>query len=139
LSLEEREEAVFSQVLKGYLTILLLESIDDTLSGIFGTRVREALYDHLERHYRMGRTEIPDRLGQFLRVLYEVIGVGSEAVGRAIARTMYKKLGWEFIDVRGYQLSDYWEIIRAKAIRDIVNPTETQIAQVTMRRRNVGS
>jgi len=137
LSLEEREEAVFSPVLKVYLTVLLLESIDDTLSEILGTRVREALYDHLERHYRMGRTEIPDRLGEFLRALYEAMGVGSEAVGRAIAKTMYKKLGWEYIDVEGYQLSDHWEIIKTKAIRDIVNPTETQIAQVTTRRGNV--
>jgi hypothetical protein len=139
LSLEEREEAVFSPVLKGYLTVLLLDSIDDTLSDILGTRVREAFYDHLERQYRMGRTEIPDRLGEFLRVLYETIGVGSEALGRAIAKTMYKKLGWEFIDVRGYQLSDHWEIIKVKSIRDIVNPTETQIAQVKMRRGNAGS
>ena len=139
MSLEEREEAVFSPFLRGYLTILLLESIDNTLSDIFGTRVREALYDHLERQHRIGRTEIPDRLGEFLNSLYEAIGVGSEAVGRAIAKTMYKKLGWEFIDVRGYQLSDHWEIIKAKAIRDIVNPTETQIAQVTMRRGNVGT
>jgi len=129
LSLEEREEAVFSPVLKGYPTALLLESIDDSLSYILGTRVREALYDHLERQYHMGRTEIPDRLGEFLRVLYEAIGVGSEAVGRAIAKTMYKKLGWEFVDVRGYQLSDHWEIIKAKAIRDIANPTEPQIAR----------
>lgn len=87
----------------------------------------------------MGRTEIPNRLGEFLRVLYEAIGVGSEPVGRAIAKAMYKKLGWKFIDVQGYKLSDHWRIIKAKAIRDIVNPTETQIAQVTMRRRNVGS
>jgi methanogenic corrinoid protein MtbC1 len=71
--------------------------------------------------------------------LYETMGEGSEAVGKAIAKTMYKKLGWEFIDVGSYQLSDHWEIIKAKAIRDIVNPTETQIAQVTMRRGNVGS
>jgi hypothetical protein len=139
LSLEEREEAVFSPVLKGYLTALLLESIDDALSDILGTRVREALYDQLERRYRMGRTEIPDRLREFLRVLYETLGVGSEAVGKAIARTMYKKLGWEFIDVRGYRLSDHWEIIKAKAVRDIVNPTETQIAQLTMRKGKVGS
>jgi hypothetical protein len=139
LSLEEREEAVFSPVLKGYLSALLLESIDDTLSDIFGTRVREVLYDHLERQYRMGRSEIPDRLGEFIEFLYEAIGVGSEAVGRAIAKTLYKKLGWEFNDVRGYKLSGHWEIIKAKAVRDIVNPTETQIAQVTMRRGTVGS
>jgi hypothetical protein len=139
LSLEEREEAVFSPVLKGYLAVLLIESIDDTLSDILGTHVREALYDHLERQHRIGRTEIPDRLGEFLGILHEAIGVGSEAVGRAIAKTMYKKLGWEFIDVRGYRLSDHWEIVKAKAIRDIVNPTETQIAEVRMRRGSVGS
>lgn len=114
--------------------MLLLESIDDTLSDILGNRVREALYDRLERQYRMGRTEIPNRLGEFLRVLYEAIGVGSEPVGSAIAKAMYKKLGWKFIDVRSYQLSDHWRIINAKAIRDIVNPTETQIAQMTMRK-----
>jgi hypothetical protein len=59
--------------------------------------------------------------------------VGSKAVGRAIAKTLYKKLGWEFPDVRGYQLSDHWEIIKAKAVRDIVNPMETQVAEVTVR------
>lgn len=139
MSLEEREEAVFSPVLKGYLTVLLLESIDDTLSDILGTRVREALYDHLERQYRMGRTEIPDHLGEFLRFLYEALGVGSEAVGRAIAKTLYKKLGWEFTNVRTHQLYDYWEIIKAKAVRDIVNPTETQIAEVTVQRGNARS
>jgi len=139
LSLEERAEAVFNPFVQGYLTVLLLESIDDTLTDILGTRVRETIYDHLERNRRIGRTEIPDRLNEFLSSLHETIGMGNETVGGAIAKTMYRKLGWEFIDVRGYQLSDYWEIIKAKAIRDIVNQTESQGAQTTMRKGNDGS
>jgi hypothetical protein len=100
---------------------LLAESMDEALTDLLGRRAREAIYDHLERNYFAARNEIPDRLPDFLIVLDETFGRGSKTIGRVIAKKLYTKLGWEFVDIPSYELEDYLKAARERLGRQLVN------------------
>jgi len=86
---------------------LLLESMDEALTDLLGRRTREAVYDYLERNCLVARNEIPERLDDFSKLLIETFGKGGRTIGKVIAKRLYTKLGWEFVDVHSYELVDY--------------------------------
>jgi len=102
---------------------LLLESIDEALTDLLGRRAREAVYDYLERNCLVARNELPTRLEAFLTLLDDTFGKGSKTIGRVVARRLYSKLEWEFIEVPGYELVDYVEAVKARIGRELVKQT----------------
>lgn len=102
---------------------LLAESMDEALTDLLGRRAREAIYDHLERNYLVARNEIPGRLPDLFRVLDETFGKGSRTIGRVVAKRLYTKLGWEFVDVSSYELEDYLKAARERLGRQLMNHT----------------
>ena len=102
---------------------LLLESIDEALTDLLGRRAREAVYDYLERNCLVARNELPTRLEAFLTLLDDTFGKGSKTIGRVVARRLYSKLEWEFIEVPGYELVDYVEAVKARISRELVKQT----------------
>ena len=102
---------------------LLLESIDEALTDLLGRRAREAVYDYLERNCLVARNELPTRLEAFLTLLDDTFGKGSKTIGRVVARRLYSKLEWEFIEVAGYELVDYVEAVKARISRELVKQT----------------
>jgi hypothetical protein len=102
---------------------LLLESIDEALTDLLGRRAREAVYDYLERNCLVARNELPSRLEAFLTLLDDTFGKGSKTIGRVVARRLYSKLEWEFIEVAGYELVDYVEAVKARIGRELVSQT----------------
>jgi hypothetical protein len=94
--------------------ILLVESVDEALIDLLGRRAREAIYDHLERNYLVARNEIPDRLRDLFMVLDETFGKGSRTISRVIAKRLYAKFGWEFVDMPSYELEDYLKVARER-------------------------
>jgi hypothetical protein len=99
--------------------ILLVECMDEALADLLGRRAREAIYDHLERNCLIARNEIPNRLGDFFRLLDETFGKGSKTIGKVIAKRLYAKLGWEFIEVSSYELKDYVTMVRDRLQREL--------------------
>lgn len=102
---------------------LLLESIDEALTDLLGRRAREAVYDYLERNCLVARNELPTRLEAFVTLLDDTFGKGSKTIGRVVAKRLYSKLEWEFIEVPGYGLVGYVEAVKARIGRELVKQT----------------
>lgn len=101
--------------------VLLLESIDEALTDLLGTRAREAIYDHLERDHFVARNELPDQIKPFADLLQETFGRGSKTIAKVVAKKLFSKLDWEFNEVPGYELRDYVETARERIGREIVS------------------
>jgi len=97
---------------------LLLESIDEALADLLGTRSRDQIYDHLATQYRYGREEIPVKIFDFWEFLAKVFSSGSKTVGRTIIRRLCDKLGYEFMPVPGFEFFDYLDNLRARSERN---------------------
>jgi hypothetical protein len=95
------------------LNDLILASIDDTLSDLFGIRGRDILYDHVARNHSFGREEIPEHLDEFFALLTDTFSDGSRTIARTMLRRLYSKLGWKFAVIPGLKFDDY--ITEAKA------------------------
>jgi hypothetical protein len=110
---------------------LLLESIDQAIADLLGRRARDAIYDHLATHYRYGREEIPEKIDQFYQFLEEMFGSGAKTLGRTVIRRMFDKLGYEYVNVPGFQFFDYLEALKSRVTRDDAGreqtPTSTHI------------
>jgi len=104
---------------------LLLESIDQVLSDLLGTKSREAVYDHLERNYSLAREKIPKDLDRFFALLEETFGKGSKTIGKAIIRKLFEKLGWEFGEIGGFDFFDYLEAVRARIARELIEQAKS--------------
>jgi hypothetical protein len=104
---------------KGGLEGLLLDSIEETLSDLLGCRAKEAVFDHLERNYFVGREETTRSLGDLFCVLEDTFGRGSKTIGKAIAKKVYFKLNWEFVDIPEYELTDYLANVKIRLAREM--------------------
>ena len=99
---------------------LLQQCIDEVLSDLLGTRVREAIYDYLERNHGLSRSDIPRHMNKFCELLEEAFGKGSKTIGKAVIRRLYGKLEWNFYDTPGYEFMDYLDAIRARVARTLM-------------------
>jgi hypothetical protein len=100
---------------------LLLESIDEALADLLGRRSRDLIYDHLATQYRYGREEIPLKIHEFYEFLESMFSSGSRTIGRTIIRRLCDKLGYEFVNVPGFEFFDYLDALRARSERDADN------------------
>lgn len=107
------------------VSIPLLESIDEALTDLLGSRTREAVYDYLERNCSLARNEIPTRLDDFFKLLNETFGKGGSTIGKVIAKKLYAKLGWEFVEIQSYGLMDYVETARGRLEKEAKSSTRT--------------
>jgi hypothetical protein len=76
----------------GDINRLLLETLDEVLDDLLGKTVREAFYDHMERHYYFARDDIPKHLGDFLLVLERTFGKSGKTIERTVAKRLASKL-----------------------------------------------
>jgi len=76
--------------------VLLLESIDETITALLSRSVVDALYVNLQKFHSISRNEVPYRLDTLLTILEKIFGASSQTITRAIARKFYLKLGLEF-------------------------------------------
>lgn len=101
------------------LESLLLESIDEALTDLLGTRAREAVYDYVERNCLLSRNDIPRRLDVLLDVLKDNFGRGARTISRVIAKKLYAKLDWNFEDLPNFEVTDYVAHIRRRLAKEL--------------------
>jgi len=94
---------------------LLLESIDEALADLLGRRSRDRIYDYLATQYRYGREEIPMKIFEFCEFLEKIFSSGNKTVGRTIIRRLCERLGYEFVNVPGFEFFDYLDALRARS------------------------
>ena len=98
---------------------LLSESIHETLTELLGRRVRESVYDYLERKHSVARNEIPEHLDELFNLLEQYFGVrGMNVIGRAIAKRICLKMNWEFTPIPKFEFADYVRTIKARIAQD---------------------
>jgi len=97
---------------------LLVESMDEALKGLLGERAREAVFEHLERNCLLPREQIPNRLAEFFALMEETFGKGSKTIARVIAKRLYAKLGWEYVEMPSYEFGDYVRVARDRLDRE---------------------
>ena len=101
---------------------LLAGSIDESMTDLLGTRVREAVYDFMERKYSVARNEISQHLDELFKLFENNFGVASKKViGRAFAKKVYSKLEWEFIPIPNFEFADYIDSIKARIARELLD------------------
>lgn len=71
---------------------MVLEAIDEGLMRI-GDGIKEALYYHVEKKYRIKRGEVPRRLKAFHRALVGLLGAGAKVVETQIYLSLCDRLG----------------------------------------------
>jgi hypothetical protein len=114
-----RELATGNQNHPSLVDVPLLESVDEALSDLLGSRSREAVYDYLERNCSLARNDIPTRLDDFFRLLNETFGKGGTTIGKVIAKKLYLRLGLDFVEIQSYGLMDYVETARARVEKGV--------------------
>jgi len=97
---------------------LLVESTDEALTGLLGARACEAIFEHLERNCLLTREEIPNRLADFFGLMDETFGKGGKTIAKVIAKRLYTKLGWEFVETPTYEFEDYVRVARDRLDRE---------------------
>ena len=91
-----------------HLHVLLLESIDETITTLLSRTVVDALYAHLLTFHSIARNEVPYRLDTLFSTLEKIFGgPGSQTITKAIARKFYLKLGLEFTVNASHTLLEY--------------------------------
>ena len=108
------------QVSSKTLDDLICEAIDEVLTDLIGSKPKEAVYDYLERNRALSRDRIPKNLPEFVELLESTFGRGSRTICKVIARRLFEKLGWEFTEIRGFELPDYIEAARARIARELI-------------------
>jgi hypothetical protein len=79
---------------------ILFEAVDEGLL-VLGESGRKAVYFHLQNLYSIKREDIPDKLEIFVESLRKIFGVGAEVIERAMARSLYGKLGLNYKEKKG--------------------------------------
>ena len=83
---------------------VLLQAVDDGLS-VPGEIVRTAIYQRIERSYRLRREEIPEKLETFQQALQDLLGEPSAKVmEKLIAKNLYRRLGLNFTEHANWTL-----------------------------------
>jgi hypothetical protein len=89
----------------------LVDSIDNVLTDVLGTRTRELFYDHLARECSLAKEEVPEHLDEFRVVLEQGLGEAASFVEKCIVRRLYATLGWQFLDIPGFGLNEHVALI----------------------------
>ena len=63
--------------------------------SLLSRQVAEALYERLEKDYSISKDELPSHLDKLLLALEETFGHSVDVIGRAIAKRLYSKLGFD--------------------------------------------
>lgn len=97
-----------------HLHVLLLESIDETVTTLLSRTVVDALYLHLQKFHSIARDEVPYRLDTLLTTLEKIFGASSQTIAKGIARKFYFKLGLEFTGDPSRTLLEYVDEAKMK-------------------------
>jgi hypothetical protein len=91
---------------------LLLDSVDEALTDLFGVGFREMFYRYLEAKFCIMKATFPSRVDDLAIALSTTFGpTGSLVLGRAIAKRLYSKVGTRFIEKPDWTLLEYFDSI----------------------------
>ena len=92
--------------------LIVADSIDETVKGLLGQEVLNALHEHLNNFYHVTREELPNHLETLHDALEKTFGVSWKTIERAIAKTLFVNLNLPFIDRSNMTLLEYVEMAK---------------------------
>ncbi len=90
------------------LDSILLDSMDQTLTGMFGVQITRAIYSYFEEKFGIRREEMVPHFDRLLLAFSEAFGERG-VLERAVAKRFYANLGLRFIEQPTYALLDYFK------------------------------
>lgn len=87
---------------------ILLEAIDDALASL-GESVRQAIYFHLEKKFKIAKSDIPTRIKDFADGLEKIFGLGARFIEILIMKNLYGKIGQplEWNEKKEFSFAEY--------------------------------
>lgn len=94
---------------------LLIESLDESAALVLGEIARKAVYEVLEKKYRIERNRIPEKLNELTSAFETIFGsAASKTMARVIVKRLYSKLDLTFVEIPDWRLADYVREARAR-------------------------
>jgi hypothetical protein len=93
----------------------LIESVDDTISGLCGPNVVEPFHTYLKSRFDLDQNNLPYRLSILASAIDCAFGeTPARTICKAIARRLYDKFGCEFVEMKGYGIGEYVELAKMR-------------------------
>jgi hypothetical protein len=100
---------------------ILLEAIDEGLS-ILGDSAKNAVYNYLEKTFKMSPQDIPCRIEEYIIAIENIFGTGAKIIQIQTMRKLYHKVGKpieQYPEQQGLRFIEYIETIKLeKALRE---------------------
>jgi hypothetical protein len=92
---------------------ILLAAVDESLSSL-GQSVKQAVFFHLENKFKVPRSEIPKRIGDFANGIEKIFGLGAQFLEILIMKKLYEKIGQplQWSKTKEFAFVDYVETAR---------------------------
>jgi len=71
---------------------LFLEAVDEAFASL-GDSVKQAIYFHLEREFKIAKKDVPYHLSDFASGLEKIFGLGARFIEILIMKNLYQKIG----------------------------------------------
>jgi len=94
-------------VARGRFDELVSECVDEALTDLLGGKAKQTVFTRLEKQYSIAKEQIPRRLDDFSPALERMFGKSGQTIGKIFARTLYSRLGLEYVDKSEYEFRDY--------------------------------
>jgi hypothetical protein len=97
---------------------LLLEAIDEALTSL-GESVKQSVYYHIERKFKISKKDIPSHLQEFMNGLKSIFGLGAEFIEIITMRKLYEKVGQpiEWKENKELVFSEYVEAVKESFLK----------------------
>jgi len=99
---------------------LLIDSVDETITEVLGSRVTSAFWYHYQAYLGVSRDEMPYRLPTLFESLKGVFGVGGETLGRIVVKKLYAKANVPLNYSSDRSLLEYVEELKQTLAEDIM-------------------
>jgi len=105
---------------------LLLEAVDESLSTL-GDSAKQAIYFHLEKTFKVSKSEIPNKIEEFSNAIEKIFGVGARLLEIQMMQRLHEKSGHA---VRYYPKTDNLSFIEYLRAHDNLPQENTRAISV---------
>jgi hypothetical protein len=111
---------------------LLIKSIDEAVTELWGEKGRDSLYQHLTEHYDITRDEIPYRLDSLYAAIEQTLGdKAAKILDYEIAKYLSRQISVPLPKTRNYTLQTY--LLQAKNSARLCRPKRVKSRPVISR------
>lgn len=99
---------------------LLSEAVDEALSTL-GESVKQSIYFHLEKKFKIPKKEIPYRIDDFASGLEKIFGIGAKFIEIMIMKNLYEKIGQtlEWDESKELVFTEYIEAAKRSYLKEV--------------------